>query len=318
MDPRKNVLADAKQNAAQSPRGTSKNESGSDFLKRIRQAAEPILAEMAEKHGYRLTPTQSIRRVPPPFDPIRMTYYRVGYPTQSRGIPAGPSAMSFRWDGNALRYWGMTFGGSPHDGYNLIGVADAIQGLKSQQIVGPPELLNAPIPGDWVSRPGIADETFAHELQTILHDELKLPIRLQFRTHRREVYVAKGVYRFVPLAGQVGETELHLETKTLTMHEVQVFGKHLIPNSGAGGGSGDFAEFLLWLGRWIDMPIVDEVQQPPRQLGWTLHGYSRKNSGTEKEDHDPALVLHNIEAQTGVHFVPELRTLKSLFVERGQ
>ena len=138
--------ADAKQKAAQSPRDSSKQESGSDFLKRIREAAEPILAEMAEKHGYRLTPAQSIHRVAPPFDPIRMTYYRVGNPWQSKAIPAGPSAISFRWEGNALHHWGMTFGGSPHDGYSLIGVADAIQGLKSQQIVGPPELLNPPIP----------------------------------------------------------------------------------------------------------------------------------------------------------------------------
>ena len=184
--------------------------------------------------------------------------------------------MSFRWDGKALHNWGMTFGGSPHDGYSLVGVADAIQGLKSQQILGPPELLNAPIPGDWVSRPGISDETFAHELQTILQDELKRPIRLQFRTQRREVYVAKGLFRFVPLAGQVGETQLYLENKTETMHEVQIFGKQLAPNSGAGGGTGDFAEFLLWLGRWIDMPIVDEVQKSPRQISWILHGNSGK------------------------------------------
>ena len=316
--PRKNVLADAKQNAAQSPRDTSKKESGSDFLKRVREAAAPILAEMAEKHGYRLTPAQSIHRVPPPFDPIRMTYYRVGNPWQSQAIPAGPSAISFRWEGNALHSWGMTFGGSPHDGYSLIGVADAIQGLKSQQILGPPELLNAPIPGDWVSRPGIADETFAQELQTILQNELKLPLRLQFRTQRREVYVAKGIYRFVPLPGQRGETELHLENKTQKMNEVQIFGKQLVPDSGAGGGCGEFGEFLLWLGRWIDMPIVDEVQKPPRQISWTQHGNLGKRPSTYKEQHDPVLVLHHIEAQTGLHFVSKLRTVKSLVVERGQ
>ena len=138
----------------------------------------------------------------------------------------------------------MTFGGSPHDGYSLIGVADAIQGLKSQQILGPPELLNAPIPGDWVSRPGIADETFAQELQTILADELKLPIRLQFRTHRREVYVAKGLYRFVPLPGQRGETELHLEKKTETMHEVQTSASSLSPTAARGVEAASLKSFF--------------------------------------------------------------------------
>jgi beta-lactamase regulating signal transducer with metallopeptidase domain len=310
--------ADAQQNAAKSPRKKAKKNGGSDLLKQIREASEPILAEMAEKHGYRLAPGQSLHRVPPPFDPIRMTYYRVGNPSQSQAIPAGPSAMSFRWEGNALHRWGMTFGGSPHDGYSLSGVADAIQGLKSQQIVGPPELLNAPIPGDWVSRPGMADEAFAQELQTILQNELKLPIRLQFRTHRREVYVAKGLYRFVPLPGQRGEIQLYLENKTETMHEVQIFGKQLAPNSGAGGGSGNFDEFLLWLGRWIDMPIVNDVQKPPRQISWVQHGDLGKSSLTNQEQHDATLVLHNIETQTGVHFISELRTVKSLFVERGQ
>ncbi len=102
------------------------------------------------------------------------------------------------------------------------------------------------------------------------------------------------------------------------MHEVQIFGKQLAPNSGAGGGSGSFDEFLLWLGRWIDMPIVNDVQKPPRQISWVQHGDSGRSSLTNQEQHDATLVLHNIETQTGLHFVPELRTVKSLFVERGQ
>jgi hypothetical protein len=270
---------------------------------------------MAEKHGYRLAPGQSIHRVAPPFDPIRMTYYRTGHPTQSQYIPAGPSAMVFRWEGNALHNWGMTFGGSRPDGYSLVDLVDALHGIKSQQLVGPPELLQTPIPGDWISRPGMSDETLARELQAILQNELKLPIRLQFRNQRREVYVAKGLYRFNPLPGQRGETTLSTENKTETMHEVQIFGKKLAPNSSGGGGTGDFAEFLLWVGRWIDMPIVDEVQKPPRQLSWVNHENTRQ---THQENVGPAQVLPNIEAQTGVRFVPEVREVKSLFVERGQ
>ena len=72
-----------------------------------------------------------------------MTYYRVGNPTQAQAIPAGPSAITFRWDGKGLHRWGMTFGGSSHGGYSLVGLADAIQGIKSQQILGPPELENS-------------------------------------------------------------------------------------------------------------------------------------------------------------------------------
>jgi hypothetical protein len=197
-----------------------------------------------------------------------------------------------------------------------LGLADAIQGIKSQQIQGPPDLLSASLPGDWVSRPRLSDDIFARELQAILQQDLKLPIRLEFRTHVREVYVATGRYRFVPLQGQRGQTQLHMEQKSETMSEVQIFGKQLVPNSGAGGGSGDFGEFLSWLGRWIEMPIFDDVRQPPRQIAWALHQQSPMTALTTKQDHDPALVLHNIEAQTGLHFTAELRPVKSLFVER--
>jgi len=307
-----------KLDVAQRPRDASKQRSGSNLLQRIREASEPILAEMAEKHGYGLAAGQSIRRVPPPFDPIRMTYYRVGHPTQSQAIPAGPAGMTFRWEGERLHNWGMTFGGYRDSGYTLVGLADALQGIKSQQVQGPPELVNASLPGDWIIRPGLSDEAFSQELQSILQNELKLPIRLQFRTKQREVYVAKGHYRFTPLPGQPRKIQLNLERKSVSMGDVQIFGKQLAPNSGAGGGAGTFGEFLLWVGRWIDMPIVDEVQEPPRQIGWSLHERQPMTAQSVKEDHDAALVLHNIEAQTGLHFAAELRTVKSLLVERVQ
>jgi hypothetical protein len=76
----------------------------------IREASEPILAEMAEKHGYRLEPDQVIRRIAPPFPELRATYYKVGHPSQARFIQAPASAMTFLWNGEHLKNWGMTFG----------------------------------------------------------------------------------------------------------------------------------------------------------------------------------------------------------------
>jgi len=157
------------------------------------------------------------------------------------------------------------------------------------------------------------------QLETILRDELKLPVRLEFRKVEREVFVARGRYRLTPLPGQPGEVKIHYTDKTATVDRVQIFGKALVPNTGAGGGTGDFDEFLRWLGRWIDTPVVDEVtEHPSRQLGWLLHERSPSTALTRREDHDPKVVLRNITAQTNLSFTKETRKVKLLFVERKE
>ncbi|HEY3393885.1 MAG TPA: hypothetical protein VGK58_14330, partial [Lacipirellulaceae bacterium] len=97
------------------------------------------------------------------------------------------------------------------------------------------------------------------------------------------------------------------------------FGTDLVPNSGAGGGTGEFEEFLGWLGRWIGTPIVSEVDlKPTNQVSWHLHERSPSTEQTRSEDHDAILVLGNITLQTGLTFTLEKRPVRILFVERVQ
>jgi len=313
-------MADAarQQNSKEKGQENKESKKGDNLLKRIREASEPILAEMAEKHGYGLAPEQMLRRIAPPFDPIRMKYYRTGHPTQSEYMPGGPSAIVFRWNENRLQNWSMTFGSEKDEGYSLAGLLDALKQIKRQHLRGPDDLLRKTIPGDWSVRVGVSDEVLVAQLQSILQKELGLPIRLEFRMIDQEVYVARGEYRFQPLAGQPKEDKTYYETETVVSDPVQIFGKQIIPNSGAGGGTGEFAEFLEWLGAWVEAPIVDEAtRRPSRRLSWLLHG----ESGTQlsrRDQHDPSLVLPNIEAQTGLKFSKETRRVKTLFVEPVQ
>jgi beta-lactamase regulating signal transducer with metallopeptidase domain len=294
-------------------------EQGSQMLRDIRAASAPILAAMAKDHGYGLEPGRDLRRVAPPFPPIRMEYYRTGHPSQSEAIKEGPSAMMFRWRDGKLRNWGMMFGDSADPGYNLTGVLDALLDIKSQQIDGPRELLRTRVAGDWVIREGAEQEAVLKQLQDILHKEFALPVKLEFREVERDVYVARGEYELKPLPGQEGKGKLILTDETITTDEIQVFGKQLVPNSGAGGGTGEFEEFLGWLGRWIGTPIVSEVDlEPTNQVSWHLHERSPSTEQSRGEDHDPALVLGNITVQTGLTFTLEKRPVRILFAERLQ
>jgi uncharacterized protein (TIGR03435 family) len=272
---------------------------------------------MAKDHGYGLEPGQDLRRVAPPFPPVRMEYYRTGHPSQSEAIKEGPSAMVFRWSDSKLGNWGMTFGDSADPGYTLTDVLDALLDIKSQQIEGPSELLKMRLAGDWVIREGADQEETIEQLQAILQNEFSLPVRLEFREVERNAYVARGEYELTPLPGQEGKGKLILTDETITTDEIQIFGTDLVPNSGAGGGTGEFEEFLGWLGRWIGTPIVSEVDKAPtKQLSWHLHERSPSTEQSRSEDHDAILVLGNITLQTGLTFTLEKRPVRILFVER--
>jgi hypothetical protein len=292
---------------------------GSEMLRRLRRESAPILAAMAEEHGYGLEPGQVLRRVPPPFDPIRMKYYRTASPSQAEAIPAGPSAMLFRWEDGALVNWGMTFGQTSDEGIGLSGVIDAVAGIKGHRVEVAAEVAVDAIPGDWVVRPDAAKEQILAELETILREALSLPVRLVFRDVERTVYVARGDYRLTPLQGRPAEEKLILTDQTILTDPVEIFAKELVPDSGSGGGTGDFAEFLEWLGRWIGTPIKSEVSTlPMREISWALHGHSPATGEQRHEDHDAQLVLANVTKQTKLTFEKETRPVKILFVERAE
>jgi beta-lactamase regulating signal transducer with metallopeptidase domain len=291
----------------------SKGHRGSDMLRNIHASAAPILAELAAKHGYALANGQAIRRVSPPFPKLRMTYYRIAHPSQSESMRAGPEVMTFRWNNGELQGGGMTFGAG--GGFSLSEVVDAVIGIKPPEIEGPKNLLAKKIPGDWVIRTRQPDEVVVEQLEKILREEWWLPVRLEFRRVEREVYVARGDYRFTPMPGRPDEEKVYYTDNTERTDPVDIFGGELVPNSGNGGGTGDFAEFLQWLSRWIDARVVDEVnQRPHRHISWTLHGHSPGTDDMRKKDHDAELVLQNIAKQTNLRFSIEKRPVRVLSV----
>jgi hypothetical protein len=300
--------------SSKSAENQTAKDKGSPLLRRLRQAGAPLLEALRDQHGYALGPKENVKRIAPPFPDARMEWYRVANPTQFEHIPAGPDAMLFRWENNRLRNWGMSFGG-----YDLDDVVEATAGIHPQWIEGPAELREKELPGDWIVRPTASREEILTELERILNRELSMGVRLRLAEVERDVYVACGKYKFKPLPGQPAVDETQLTDRVSRTDPIQIFGAELAPDSGAGGGMGNFQEFCDWLGEWVAAPIVIEVDQPPRgELSWRLHERSPFTDAERARAHDPKLVLPNISKQTGLEFTRERRPVKVLFVEHDQ
>ena len=127
---------------------------------------------------------------------------------------------------------------------------------------------------------------------------------MRFRSVERDVVVVRGRYRSSPLPARLRKA-------------IDIYGKQIVKNSGAGGGSGDFPEFLQWVGDWVGRPVVNEVQAPPTFVSWQLHAAQPiHRASAAREDHDEALVLEHLHEQTGLTFTREKKTIRILFVER--
>lgn len=111
---------------------------------------------------------QALRRIGPPYPPEREDF--LFYGRISLGSLDPESSEVFRWDGR-LRHSG-TLGT-----HRLRDVLSSIAGLQSWEIEGPAELLDWPIPGDWVLRPGATRADLLKALEPILTDELKRSVR---------------------------------------------------------------------------------------------------------------------------------------------
>jgi hypothetical protein len=235
--------------------------------------------------AYRLAPGQILKRVPPPRPEGVRTWWKQKYPNHGNR-PDQFEAMVFRWrDPDRLDNWGATTGG----GYSLRSLLRYLEtNIYEAEIDGDRKLLDTVVTGDWVYRDGVDVERRVHALEVIIQRVLRLRISLTFRTVERDVVVASGAYHHAPLKGRGAD-------------EIEIYGKEVVPGGGgAGGGSGDFAMFLKWVGEWIGRPVVSEVEAPPKgQLTWYYNermdraaGRQRGRGPAEGPDH---LVLQRAE-----------------------
>jgi hypothetical protein len=252
---------------------------------------------------YALPDGAVLKRVAPPYSDARQAYYRKLYEHRAKLVPEGPTNMFFRWKDGKLSNWGMHFGASAS---RVPTVVEMLAGIYRQDIDGHGELLEEPITGDFIVREGAPAEKVVARLDEILRKECELPMKLTLREVERDVFVVKGRWKSTPLAGR-------------KENEVELYSKQLVPNSGAGGGSGDLARFLKAAGSFMGRRLVSEVEAPPKgEVSWYNNLHSPFTEEQRLEDTDPELVLKHLTEQTGLTFKEERRKVRILFVERTE
>jgi hypothetical protein len=262
---------------------------------------EQALAEFLKV--YRLEPDEVLKHVPPPRPKGIREYWkrdRPGFANRAEQF----GAMTFRWqDPDRLKSWSMT---TADEGFRVRDLPRYLElNIYESEMDGAPDLLNTPVPGDWIYRLGTPADRMVRALDIRLQRTLQKRLSLKLRTVERDVVVVKGEYRPTPVAGR-GQDEF------------EIYGKQIVPGGGgAGGGSGTYAEFLKWVGEWIERPVVSDVQPPPtNRFAWYYNERNRSTEQTRREDHDEAMVLKHLHEQTGLTFTRERRPIPILFVER--
>ena len=129
-------------------------------------ARKPLLVQMAEEHEYCLAEGEDVRRIAPPFDPIRAKYYRTEHARSGKR-----SQRSAIFDAVPLerpRWWAANTGKWTFGGHSLRGLFDVVAGIKDQMVEGPDDILSQQITGDWVVRVGTKDFRIVKQLEEIL------------------------------------------------------------------------------------------------------------------------------------------------------
>ncbi|MCX7425491.1 MAG: hypothetical protein NTW96_07690 [Planctomycetia bacterium] len=238
-----------------------------------------------------------LKRIAPPFPPCRTVYHRVTNAGWASPPPL-PDVHCIRWQPGNMRRGEEKVGPAtiPFIVSSLLHIA-----VERQEIEGPPELLNAPIEGDWIVRDGAPPETVLPRMEELLRKECGLAVKLRLDKVEREVIVATGKYRLAPAK----------EPKS-----IRVYGSVLTDGAG-GGGSGDFAEFIRSMGSRVSRRIVNEVAQPPEgRVEWRYNAPFPRVEGWD--DRDAARVLAHLSEQTGLVFAKAKRNVPVLFVERAE
>jgi len=257
---------------------------------------KPYRAELERVYG--LAKGQVLKRVPRPFIPERMEWYRAENREQAQAIPKGPDYVTFDFtEKTGLKQWGMGFG---YEKLPLRVVLNNALRLNSYDYEGPADLLSLDMAGDWVVRPDADMNDKLVALARLVREAHGRTVRFERRDVPREVIVAGGRWNFQPLKGTYNDKWIHL------------FAEKQDADEGAGGGSGELDKFLQMLGDRIGSRVVDEVRgERPKMITWGHHRDSRLGNVPEGPDRLEKLMklLGNVSRQTGLTLEPARRNV---------
>jgi len=246
--------------------------------------------------AYLLNEVELVKHIRPPFIPERTTFYRneESLRGQAEAIPEPPNYFTFRQNGRTLQHWGLGFIGT--DRHTLYYVLRHVFGLKRFEIQGSAVLLNLSMEGDWTLREGAELPALMGALEALLRRELNRSVRCEKRGIEREVIVVRGR----PPEENGKAVLIYAEDAS---------------DDGAGGGTGNFTEFLSHVGDKLGLPLVSEVAGGGLwKITWYNHADADYTTMDARLNELTGKVLQNITAQTGLIFSREKRIVDVWFV----
>ena len=245
---------------------------------------------------YALGEGEPLKLVRPPFVRSRMDFYRTSHPMQAHAIPEGPNHMTVWWDPENSRFEYLTFGFGRSDLEGLL----LDLGIARYAISGDPELLGTGVRCDLVVRKGATVDAYLPALEGALRDEFNLSVRMTFKDEEREAIVAKGSYALRPLQ-QTGGGD-----------HVDIFHRDLDTGPGRSGcGTTSVAGLLEVLATTLRCPVLNEVEPSNATVHYAIHSDAWRTAYVDD-------VLRNVSAQTGLVFMRQTRSIRVLYLKRGE
>ncbi|MHC4753803.1 MAG: hypothetical protein ACYTBP_01540 [Planctomycetota bacterium] len=250
---------------------------------------------------YRLEDDQILKRIAPPFISEREQYYKYEHASQAESISRQPGTFMFHWNGK-LKNWGLTYGSKS----GLKFVLESVLRLKSFEYDGPKELFSIEMPGDWIIRDEVSQETKLKALEQLIAEEFGRTIQFEKRTIERDIISASGIFKF------------HPPSETYEHKSVHLYADELDPDEGSGGGTADSVnDFILRLGGLVNMPVVDRTGSPKEiTIPYRHHqsSYLRKIKNKAEKASKLNTLLLNLTKQTDLQFRIEQRPVEVWFV----
>jgi hypothetical protein len=285
---------------------------------------EKIVDEPAWKTEFRkaygLTDGQMVRRIAPPYPDCRAEYFKdvIRNVFEQSKLQVSEEALKKDYTDHFTKFawhngWMFDRGTAhrvpvkPEEGASLDYVIDVCLGVPHTRIIGFEETKTYKVTGDFVVRSDVNDpDKLAAQLEKILRDECKLPIKFSFKDVEEEVLVLSGTYKANPLN----------EAKP----RIEVYANFLGAAEVGGGGGGSLKELVEALERHTSKPILlGKIAAEPKVLEW--HYQHREKGWTKQEyseDHDAGLILNRIASQTGLTVTTEKKKLRMMVIEKEE
>ena len=189
--------------------------------------------------------------------------------------------MTYKEDGSlSVRF---TFTGGT---FNIRTVAEKIFDLHPSAIEGPNNVLDKPLPGDFVVRVGADRAEVEKAFQRILETEFEEGIDVKVSDVKRTAYVASGALKLKPDDG----THVAVNCGTAPHEFPEVI------------SSGNVKEFLTSLSQYINTSVAMEgIENSEQRFAWRESRYGNAIA-SKRVDFQVEKVLELVSRQTGLTF----------------